>query len=183
MTEFRTTATHDGRAVPTDAEVERLAPIVYRAMQLHAIGAEEHKWVPNGNALAQDDARRAVREILADARASAAPSEDAIRAAKWETLDEVLAFLSGQGYEAEHPNVVFVIAEQRRYAPRPAYAAPVRLSDGRTFGQTGPDAFELARSGVGKRVESAKDWRLVDAFTPADGALVLAVLDGAEATR
>jgi len=118
--------------------------------------------------------------ILADARASAAPSEDAIRERERE------AFRQGVIAERSTLGVIdtWMDVRDRLYpAPRPVYAAPVRLSDGRTFGQTGPDAFELARSGVGKRVESAKDWRLVDAFTPADGALVLAVLDGEEATR
>jgi hypothetical protein len=171
MTEFRTTATHDGRAVPMptvnaaccDSPLLRTLKIAYKERETESCVV--------------DDADLRDR-IAADARASAAPSEDAIREREREAFK--------QGVIAERGSisgVAWQVERDRLYpAPRPVYAAPVRLSDGSTFGQVGPDAFKFVHRKSTMRF-SAQFWRSQNVFTPKDGALVLAVLDGVEETR
>lgn len=169
MTEFRTTATHDGRAVPMP--------------EVNAAECDESAMFDLSDAYTRDgtssyhDANDLRARILADARASAAPSEDAIREREREAFR--------QGVTTERAGMAWVAEMKRLYpAPRPVYAAPVRLSDGSTFGQTGPDEFTYTpdSSPIPSKC-SGQWWRECDEFTPADGALVLAVLDGAEEKR
>lgn len=157
MTEFRTTATHDGRAVPMPG------------INLATCDEEDLAFVVAKYDLRNGDLADRIR---ADARASAAPSEDAIRVREREAFR--------QGVITERAGVAWANERDRLYpAPRPVYAAPVRLSDGGTFGQVGPDMFVYVST-----VENATYTRNADTFrksrffTPADGALVLAVLDG-----
>lgn len=179
MTEFRTTATHDGRAVPmptvnaATCDAQMLAALVaayyFRRSDTHP---------------AQD--RPDFRDrIAADARASAAPSEDAIRDKEM----QMRAFMDGYrfSFAPNRPTLGqakgAIVEANVRYAPRPVYAAPVRLSDGSTFGQVARSLFTWKWASDRSKSGSADFWRVAKCFTPADGALVLAVLDGAEATR
>jgi hypothetical protein len=168
MSEFRTTATHEGRDVPRQ--------------ELNAATCSRDEFFHLSNAYARpgtseyDDVNDLRARILADARASAAPSEDAIREREREAFR--------QGVIAERAGVAWVNERDRLYpAPRPVYAAPVVLGNGDTFGQTGPDKFTRTLNKGSAFDASAQYWRDCNGFRPADGALVLAVLDGAEATR
>jgi hypothetical protein len=180
MTEFRTTATHDGRAVPMPhvnaAKCDAGELIALRGAYLERPTISEISRV--GYNVDVTDYRD---RVAADARASAAPSEDAIRVAKYEALEEAIAVCNGIGVKTI---AEYLKAEQTKYAPRPVYAAPVALSSwGGVFGQTGPDEFtHWAPSGTPFK-SNEHYWRTQGRFTPADGALVLAVLDGAERAK
>jgi hypothetical protein len=169
MSEFRTTATHEGRDVPMP-EVDTVACDGYTLRVLRNRYDERTE-----STISQDNIDFRDR-IRADALASAAPSEDAIRVREREAFR--------QGVIAERAGVAWVNERDRLYpAPRPVYAAPVVLGNGDTFGQTGPDKFTRTLNKGSAFDASAQYWRDCNGFRPADGALVLAVLDGAEATR
>jgi hypothetical protein len=184
MTEFRTTATHDGRAVPMPhVDASKCDEFAL----CHGLWKEYRDRVTESTAQDLSDLRA---RILADALASTAPSEDAIRAAKWDAMQEVLEHWRNyltihamNGASAINPVDELLTLLTKKYAPRPVYAAPVVLGNGDTFGQTGPDKFTRTLNKGSAFDASAQYWRDCNGFRPADGALVLSVLDGAERAR
>lgn len=172
--EFRTTATHGDRAVPMPGV--NASTCDDETLEMLRVGGYFGREGTRGTTDHADLRDR----IRADALASAAPSEDAIRAAKYEALQEAVGELSRAGYPGDAIVALRVIAS--RYAPRPRYAPPVMLSaPGVTFGQVGPDLFRYSAP-IGNKDEPAAVWH-VESFNPRDGALVLSVLDGAERAR
>jgi hypothetical protein len=178
MTEFRTTATHDGREVP-------MPSVNAATCDADALEQLRYDYDRVRTTLSQDAVDFRDR-VAADARASAAPSEDAIRAAKFDALEDARQGVGECVYftvgDAERVRM-WLDVQKQKYAPRPVYAAPVRLSDGSTFGQVGPDEFQF--TGPNGAIQSGETawWRGAYMWRPADGALVLAVLDGAEEKR
>jgi hypothetical protein len=180
MTEFRTTATHGDRAVPMP-EVNAATCDAETLDRLRVVG-----YLGRDGTRGVTDVADFRDRIRADALASAAPSEDAIRAAKYEALEEArdAAFENTQFSNDDVSRVkMWLHGLMKQYAPRPVYAAPVVLGNGDTFGQTGPDKFTRTLNKGSAFDASAQYWRDCNGFRPADGALVLSVLDGAERAR
>jgi hypothetical protein len=180
MTEFRTTATHGDRAVPMP-EVNAATCDAETLDRLRVVG-----YLGRDGTRGVTDVADFRDRIRADALASAAPSEDAIRAAKYEALEEArdAAFENTQFSNDDVSRVkMWLHGLMKQYAPRPRYAPPVTLSDGWRFGQTGPDEFTRTKDNFPPIMGNAVHWRDWRGFRPADGALVLSVLDGAERAR
>lgn len=93
----------------------------------------------------------------------------------------VAEFVKSQGWEMPRDEFPKMLAEYPA-SPEPLTtdAPPVALSGDMTFGQVGPDWFEL--KGITTVTGNAATF-LRHHFTPRDGALVLGVLDAAERAR